>query len=80
VALGYAVAKVELTLTDTAQQFNSRDGDRRRFEPPEADHRTQPRFHPAMILLDHIIQIFRESNLCLSRQFTISFHLAHRAM
>jgi hypothetical protein len=49
------LAEVELALVDTAQQFDAADGDRRGSEPLEAEHRSQPRFHAAMILLDQVV-------------------------
>jgi hypothetical protein len=54
------LAEVELALVDTAQQFDASDGDRRGSEPLEAEHRSQPRFHAAMILLDQVVKYFDE--------------------
>jgi hypothetical protein len=48
------LAELELALVDTAQQFDAGDGDRSGSEPLEAEHRSQPRFYPAMILLDQV--------------------------
>jgi hypothetical protein len=48
-------AKVELTLTNSAQQFNAGDRDRRGPEPFEAEHRTDAQFHATMVSLCKLI-------------------------
>jgi hypothetical protein len=44
---------------DCSQQFDTGDGDSRGPEPFEAEHRADPSLHPAMILLNEIVEILR---------------------
>jgi hypothetical protein len=41
------------------QQLDAGDCDCRGFEPLEAQHWTDAELHPAMILLDQVVQVFR---------------------
>ena len=59
------------------KEFNARYGDRRGSETLKPEHRTQARFHTAMVLFNQVIQIFRRAHLRDSVQFTIGFHLAN---
>jgi hypothetical protein len=67
-----------LTLPDTVKEFNARYGDRRSSETLKPEHRTQTRFHTAIVLFNQPIQIFRRAHLRDSIQFNIGFHLAAR--
>ena len=52
-------AEVELALVDAMEQFDPGDGDRGRPEPFETEHRTNAKFHAAVVLFDQVVQIFR---------------------
>ncbi len=54
-------AQIELPLSNASYQLDARNGDRSVAEYLEAEHRADPRFHAAMILLDHIVQVLRRA-------------------
>ena len=43
---------------DATEQFDAGDGDRGRLEPFETEHRTDAKFHAAVVLFDQVVQIF----------------------
>jgi hypothetical protein len=49
-------------------------------EPFETEHHIRSGFDVAMVLLDHVVQIFRRPDLRVFRQQAIGLHLAHRAV
>jgi hypothetical protein len=72
--------QAKLLLTNAVHQLNARKGGRRVPETFEAEHRVRSGLGVAMVLLDQVIDIFRASNLRVSRQQTLGLHLAHGAM
>jgi len=52
------LSDLELSFLDLFRQFDAADRDCRRVESLEPQHRHNPLFYPAMILLHDIVQIF----------------------
>ena len=51
--------KVELPFADAMQQPNAGNRHGRAFEALEAEHRHNAGLHAAVVLLDHIVEVFR---------------------
>src|SRR5215813_8581345 len=56
------LSDLELSLLDLFRQFDAADRDCRCIESLESQHRRNPLFHPTMILLHDIVQIFAGSD------------------
>ena len=60
-------------IPDFRCEFNSGDGDGRRLESLEAQHRSDPLFHAAVILLDSIIEVFARADPDTPRHLSFCF-------
>jgi hypothetical protein len=67
-------------LLDLLCQLDSTNSDRRVVESFEAEHRSNPLFHPPVVLFDEIVQVLARSHSHSSRQFAALLHFSHGAM
>src|SRR5262249_24892729 len=74
------LSDLELSFFDLFRQFDAADRDCRRVESLEPQHRHNPLFYPAMILLHDIVQIFAGSDPHTTRHATLGFQFADGPM
>ena len=73
-------SQIELALANAMHQFDAGDRCHSISEPLEAEHHVRSELDVSMVLLNHIVQILRGSDLRVFGQQAIGLHLAHRAM
>jgi hypothetical protein len=59
---GHVACHFKLTFSDFRCELNSADGDRRRLETFEAQHRSDPLLYATVVLLDSVIQILTRTD------------------
>src|SRR6516162_11149197 len=74
------LADFELALLDLFRQLDSANGDRRVVESFESQHRPNPLFDSAVVLLDDIVQVLARSHLDSAWKFAGLLHFPHGAM
>jgi hypothetical protein len=78
--LNAETSQFELALPNAVQQFDAGDRDRCIAEPLETEHHRDALLHTPMVLLDHVIQIFRRARFRVRGQRAGGFQLAHRTV
>src|ERR1019366_8549201 len=69
----------ELTLANAMLEFDASDRDGGVVEDLEAEHRSGPRLHASVVLLDHVVQVFRRPQLRALPMQAFTRHLFHGA-
>jgi len=74
------LSDLELSFLDLFRQFDPADRDCCRVESLESEHRHNPLFYPAMILLHDIVQVFTGSDPHTTRHATLAFQFPEGPM
>ena len=70
----------ELPFADAVHQLDAGDRGRSIAELLEAEHHSDALLDASVVLLNEVVEVFRRAQLCVGRQRTVGFQLAHRAV
>ena len=76
-ALDSQSTECELTLANAMLEFDASDRDGGVAKDLEPEHRSSPRLHASVVLLDHVVQVFRRPQPRSLPARAFAWHLSH---